>query len=76
METWIQPILLLGNNKQKVVTDSYSYLCEDCIHSRSVEGFDVQVLLDPFEKDLNLPSFAICSAMVIASRVKLLVRNR
>ena len=50
METWIQSILLLGNNKQKVVTDSYSYLCEDCIHSRSVEGFDVQVLLDPFEE--------------------------
>ena len=50
METWIQPILLLGNNKQKVVTDSYSYLCEDCIHSRSVEGFDVHVLLDPFEE--------------------------
>ena len=59
METWIQSILLLGNNKQKVVTDDYPYLCKDCIHSRSVEGFDVQVLLDPFEKDLNLPSFAI-----------------
>ena len=58
METWIQSILLLGKNKQKVVTDGYPYLCEDCIHSRSVEGFDVQVLLDAFEKDPNLPSFA------------------
>ena len=59
MKTWIQSILLLGNNKQKVVTDGYPYLCEECIHSRSIEGFDVQVLLDPFEKYLNLPSFAI-----------------
>ena len=38
METWTQSILLLVNNKQKVVTDGYPYLCEDCIHSRSVEG--------------------------------------
>ena len=58
METWIQSILLLGNNKQKVVTDGYPFLCKGCIHSRSVEGFDVQVLLDPFE-DLNLPYFAM-----------------
>lgn len=26
MKTWIQSILLLGNSKQKVVTDGYPYL--------------------------------------------------
>lgn len=59
MKAWIQSILLLGNDKQKVVTDGYPYLREDCILARSVEGFDMQMLLDPLEKDLNLPPFAV-----------------
>ena len=44
MKTWIQSVLLLGNDKQKVVTDGHPYLREDCIHNRSVEGFDLQML--------------------------------
>ena len=59
MKAWIQSILLLGNDKQKVVTDGYPYLREDCILARSVEGFDMQMLLDPLEKDLNLPPFTV-----------------
>lgn len=50
MKAWIQSILLLGNDKQKVVTDGYPYLREDCILARSVEGFDMQMLLDPLEE--------------------------
>lgn len=59
MKTRIQSILLLGNDKQKVVTDGYPYLREDCIHSRAVEGLDVEMLLDPLEEDLNLPPFTV-----------------
>ena len=59
MKTWIQSLLLFCNDNQKVVAVGYPYLREDCIHSRSIEGFDVQVLLDPFVNNLNLPSFAI-----------------
>ncbi len=59
MKAWIQSILLLGNYKQKVVTNGYPYLRVDCVHSRAVEGFDVQMLLDPLEEQLNLPSLAI-----------------
>ena len=59
MKAWIQSTLLLGNDKQKVVTDGYPYLREDCIHSRTVERLDVEMLLDPLEEDLNLPPFAV-----------------
>ena len=59
MKTRIQFVLLLGHDKQKVDTDGYSYLRKDRIHSRSVEEFDVQMLLDPLEDNLNLPSFTI-----------------
>ncbi len=52
MKTWIQSVLLLGN-------DEYPDLREDCIHGRAVEGLDVQMLLDPFEEDLNLPPFTV-----------------
>ncbi len=59
MKTWIQSILLLGNNKQKVATDSYPYLRVDSVLGRSIEGLDVQVLLDPFEEQLNLPPLSV-----------------
>ena len=50
MKAWIQSILLLGNDKQKVVANGYPYLREDCILARSVEGVDMQMLLDPLEQ--------------------------
>lgn len=50
-----QSILLPGNDKQKLVTDGYPNLRKDCNHGCSVEGFDVQMLLDPLEKDFKIP---------------------
>ena len=59
MKTWLQSILLLRDDKQQVVTNGYPYLRVDSIAGCTVKGLDVQVLLDPFEEDLNLPSFSI-----------------
>ena len=52
-------IHLQSNNKQQVVTDGNSYLCEDCILGRSIERLDVQVLLDPFEECLDGPALSV-----------------
>ena len=47
MKTWIQHIMFLRNDKQKVVTDSYPYLCVHGILGGSVECLYVQMLLYP-----------------------------
>ena len=59
MKARLQPIMLLRNNQQKIVTDGYPYLREDGVHGCTVESLDMQVLLDPFEEDLHLPSFSV-----------------
>ena len=59
MKTRLQSILLLRDDKQQVVTNGYPYLRVDSIAGCTVQGLDVQVLLDPLEEDLNLPSFSI-----------------
>ena len=59
MKTWLQSILLLRNDKQQVVTNGYPYLRVNSIAGCAVKGLDMQVLLDPLEEDLNLPSFSI-----------------
>ena len=59
MKTWLQSILLLRDDKQQVVTNGYSYLRVDSIAGCAVKGLDMQMLLDPLEEDLNLPSFSI-----------------
>ena len=59
MKTWIQHIMFLRNDKQKVVTDSYPYLCVHGIFGGSVECLYVQMLLYPFEEQLNLPSLPV-----------------
>ena len=58
MKTFFNIESLLRNN-QKVVTNGYPYLCVNCVLASSVKGIDVKVLLYPFEKQLNLPSFTI-----------------
>ena len=59
MKAWLQSILLLRDDKQQVVTNGYPYLRVDSIAGCAVKGLDVQVLFDPLEEDLNLPSFSI-----------------
>ena len=59
MKTWLQSILLLRDDKQQVVTNGYPYLRVNSIAGCAVKGLDMQVLLDPLEEDLNLPSFSV-----------------
>lgn len=59
MKAWLQSILLLRDDKQQVVTNGYPYLRVDSIAGCAVKGLDMQMLLDPLEEDLYLPSFSI-----------------
>ena len=59
MKTWLQSILLLRNDKQQVVTNGYPYLRVDSILGCTIKGLYMQMLLDPLEEDLNLPSFSM-----------------
>ena len=51
--------MFLRNDKQKIVTDSYPYLCVHGVLGGSIECLYVQMLLYPFEEQLNLPSFPV-----------------
>ena len=59
MKAWIQHIMFLRNDKQKIVTDSYPYLCVHGVLGGSIECLYVQMLLYPFEEQLNLPSLPV-----------------
>ena len=52
-------IYLLCNGKQQVVTHGNPNLCEDGVLCRSKERLDMEMLLDPFEKQLNLPTLTV-----------------
>ena len=52
-------IHLLGNGKQQVVTHGNPDLCEDCVLCCPKERLDVEMLLDPFEEQLNLPALTV-----------------
>ena len=73
MKTWIQPVSLLRNDEQKIVTNGYPYLRVHGILGSAVESLDVKMLLDPFEEQFYLPAFTVEFRNTIA---KLLVRNR
>lgn len=59
MKTWFKPIMLLRDDEQKVVADGYPYLRVDGITGCSVKSLDMQMLFDPLEKDLDLPTVSI-----------------
>ena len=50
MKTWKQTIPLLRNDEQKIVANGYPDLRIDRIQGGSIEGLDVQMLLDPFKE--------------------------
>lgn len=50
MKTWHQTISLSPNDEHKIVAHGYPDLRVDCVLGGSVEGLDVQMLLDPFEE--------------------------
>ena len=56
MKTWIQPVSLLRNDEQKIVTNGYPYLRVHGVLGSAVESFDVKMLLDPFEEQFYLPA--------------------
>lgn len=51
--------MFLRHDKQKIVTDSYSYLCIHGIWGGSIECLYVQMQLYPFEEQPNLPSLLV-----------------
>ena len=59
MKAWLQSILLFRDDKQQVVTNGYPYLGVDCISGCSIESLNMQMLFDPFEENLNLPSLPV-----------------
>ena len=59
MKTWNKTITFLRNNEQKVVAYGYPDLRVDGVLCRSVKGLDVQMLLNPLEEKLNLPSLTV-----------------
>lgn len=59
MKTWKQLIPFLCNDEQEIVSTGYSDLRLHCVPGGSKESPDVQMPLDPFEKQLNLPAFTI-----------------
>ena len=59
MKTWNKTISLLCNDEQQIVTNGYPDLRVNGVLGCSVEGFYMQMLFDPFEEQLNLPTFTV-----------------
>ena len=70
MKVWNQTISLLRNDEQKIVENGYPYRRIHCVLGGSVEGLDVQMLLDPLEEQLDLPALAVefCNSQWIFNR--------
>ena len=49
------PEFFLDDGHEHVDADGNPHLCLHSILTRTVEGFDPQMLFDPFEEQLNLP---------------------
>ncbi len=66
MKTWNKTISLLRNDDANGYTD----LRIDRILGGSIEGLDVQMLLDPFEEQFNLPALAVqfCNGQWVFNR--------
>lgn len=61
MKTWNQTIPLLRNDEQKIVANDYPDLRAGRVLGGSIEGLDMQMLLDPFAKRFDLPALAVQS---------------
>lgn len=55
----VQFEIVFNNSDETVRDDGDMYLYPDCIFRFSPKGFDTKMLLDPFEKQFNLPSIAV-----------------
>jgi hypothetical protein len=55
----VQFEVVFNNSDETVRDDGDMYLYPDCIFRFSPKGFDTEMLLDPFEKQFDLPSVAV-----------------
>ena len=62
--------VVLNNGNEAVGDDSNVYLYADCIFGFSPETLDLEVLLDPFEKQLHLPPVFIEQGDVLRTEVE------
>ena len=62
--------VVLDDGNEAVCDDGYMYLYADCIFTLSPETLDLEVLLDPFEKQLHLPPIFIEQGDVLCAEVE------
>lgn len=55
----IQLEVVFNNGNETVRDDGHMYLYADCIFRFTPKGFDTEMLLDPFEKQFDLPSVSV-----------------
>gem|GEM_PF-822448 len=66
----VQFEVVFNNSDQTVRDDGDMYLYPDCILRFPPKGFDTKMLLDPFEKQFNLPSVAVKKGNFICFEVE------
>ena len=59
MKTWNKTISLLCNDEPQIVTNGYPDLRINGVLECSIKGLNMQMLFDPFEEQLNLPTFTV-----------------
>lgn len=59
MKTWNKTISLLCNDEPQIVANGYPDLRINGVLECSVEGLNMQMQFDPFEEQLNLPTFTV-----------------
>ena len=59
MDSILQSETLFEDSNQKVDTDGYPYLSLHAVERGTKESFDAQILFDPFEEQLDQPSFVV-----------------
>ena len=64
------PEIVLNDGNEAVGDDGHVYLYADCIFGFSPETLDLEVLLDPFEKQLHLPPVFIEQGDVLCTEVE------
>ncbi len=64
------PEIVLNDGNEAVGDDGHVYLYADCVFGFSPETLDLEVLLDPFEKQLHLPPVFIEQGDVLCTEVE------
>ena len=62
--------VVLNNGNEAVGNDGHVYLYSDCVFRFSPKALDLEVLLDPFEKQLHLPPVFIEQGNILRAEVE------